>query len=72
MKIISDFLYRIKPNFTSTYLSDFRQRIADSWPNSINYNAATRDWGFKPKYRSVDDLAGPLLEEIEAKFANKS
>jgi len=63
--------YRIKPDFSPTYLPDFRQRIADSWPNSINYNAATRDWKFMPKYRSVEDLAAPLLKEIEAKFAQK-
>lgn len=62
---------KIKPDFSPTYLPDFRQRIADSWPNSINYNAATRDWKFMPKYRSVEDLAAPLLKEIEAKFAQK-
>jgi threonine 3-dehydrogenase len=62
---------KIKPDFSPTYLPDFRQRIADSWPNSINYNAATRDWKFMPKYRSVEDLAAPLLKEIEAKFAKK-
>jgi len=62
---------KINPSFRSTYLSDFRQRIADSWPNSINYNAATRDWKFMPKYRSVDDLAEPLLKEIQAKFGEK-
>ena len=38
------------PNFEISYNSDFRQKIADSWPASINDEYAQNDWGWKLKY----------------------
>jgi len=38
------------PNFEISYKSDFRQKIADSWPCSINDKHAKNDWGWKLKY----------------------
>ncbi len=38
------------PSFNVTYKPDFRQRIADSWPGSLDSSAAEREWGFDPKY----------------------
>jgi nucleoside-diphosphate-sugar epimerase len=32
------------------YLPDFRQVIADSWPNSIDDSAARQDWNWTPHY----------------------
>jgi nucleoside-diphosphate-sugar epimerase len=37
-------------NFEIEYQSDFRQAIADSWPNSIDDSKAKVDWGWKPKF----------------------
>lgn len=42
------------PDFTITYKPDFRQQIADSWPQSINDTEAREHWGWKPAY----DLPG--------------
>ena len=35
------------PNFKITYKPDFRQDIADSWPRSIDDNAARSEWNWK-------------------------
>lgn len=53
------------PNFTINYKPDFRQQIADSWPESIDDNEARKDWGWKHEY----DLA--LMTEIMLKEVNK-
>lgn len=50
------------PGFQVTYEPDFRQAIADSWPASIDDNAARAEWGWKPAF----DLAGMTVDMLEA------
>ncbi len=38
------------PEFTISYQSDYRQAIADSWPQSIDDALARKDWGWKEQY----------------------
>jgi nucleoside-diphosphate-sugar epimerase len=38
------------PNFEIAYQPDFRQQIADSWPNSIDDSAAKQDWQWQPQF----------------------
>ena len=49
------------PGFNIDYAPDFRQAIADSWPNSIDDSAAQEDWGWRPKY----DLKAMVLAMLE-------
>ncbi len=49
------------PQFTISYKPDFRQKIADSWPASIDDNCARVDWNWKHEY----DLA-TMTEEMLA------
>jgi len=38
------------PGFAVQYQPDFRQQIADSWPQSIDDSIARRDWGWQPQF----------------------
>ncbi len=49
------------PNFTISYKPDFRQKIADSWPASIDDTAAQNDWNWKHHF----DLASMTVEMLE-------
>ena len=37
------------PNFTISYQPEYRQEIAENWPQSIDDSVARNDWGWKPK-----------------------
>jgi nucleoside-diphosphate-sugar epimerase len=49
------------PNLMITYKPDFRQKIADSWPSSIDDSCARKDWHWKHKF----DLASMTVEMLE-------
>jgi nucleoside-diphosphate-sugar epimerase len=49
------------PDFICEYKPDFRQKIADSWPMTIDDSTARREWGWKPTY----DLAAMTKDMIQ-------
>ena len=57
------------PEFTITYKPDFRQQIAESWPQSIDDSKAQADWGWKYKY-GLSEMTGIMLDEIGKKIKN--
>jgi nucleoside-diphosphate-sugar epimerase len=51
------------PDFTIDYAPDFRQAIADSWPNSIDDSYAQKDWGWKAQF-DTDAMVKVMLENV--------
>lgn len=49
-KQIAEEIKRHIPDFTITYNPDFRQQIANSWPQSISDEQARSDWGWQHRY----------------------
>jgi nucleoside-diphosphate-sugar epimerase len=49
------------PEFVCEYKPDFRQKIADSWPKSIDDFSAREEWGWKPQY----DLASMTKDMLQ-------
>ena len=43
-------IQKVIPRYVQTYAPDFRQAIADSWPESLDDHKARTDWGWEPKF----------------------
>jgi nucleoside-diphosphate-sugar epimerase len=53
------------PGFEVNYEPDFRQAIADSWPRSIDDEAARRDWGWRAQF-DLDAIVQDMLTNLRA------
>lgn len=47
---IAESIRSLYPEFSIQCAPDFRQKIADSWPSSINDDCARNDWGWKARF----------------------
>lgn len=62
---IANSILQKRPDFKIYYKPDFRQAIADSWPQSIDDSAARHDWGWKPEY-DLDGMTHDMLWHLKA------
>jgi len=58
---------RHHPNFGIDFAPDFRQTIADSWPDSIDDSVARTDWGWQQGY-TIDDMTDEILANLPKYF----
>ncbi len=53
------------PNFTITYKPDFRQGIADTWPQTIDDSLAREEWNWEHKY-DTDAIVKDMLKNLKS------
>ena len=52
-------------NFSINYFADFRQKIADSWPHSIDDSIAKKDWGWQTQY-DLSKMTSEMIHNLKA------
>ena len=52
------------PDFTIDYNPDFRQKIADSWPESIDDSNARADWGWQNDF-DIATMTTEMLKQLK-------
>jgi nucleoside-diphosphate-sugar epimerase len=62
-------IQEILPTFKMMYNPDFRQDIANSWPDSIDDSAAKQDWGWKEKY-DLKAMVETMLKNVDPSKLN--
>ena len=55
------------PEFSIQYAPDFRQKIADSWPSSINDDCARNDWGWKASF-GLAEMTAEILTQLPSQI----
>ena len=56
------------PQFEMIYdIDPLKQRIADSWPDSLDDTCAREEWGWKPAY-DLESMTVDMLEKLRAKL----
>ena len=68
VKDLADSIKKVMPDFTVAYEPDFRQAIADSWPDAVDDAAAREDWGWNPSF-DLDSMTRDMLEKLQARHA---
>lgn len=63
-KEISSEIKKHIPEFTIAYKPDYRQPIAESWPQSIDDSVAKKDWYWKPAY-NLAKMTSEMLKHIK-------
>jgi nucleoside-diphosphate-sugar epimerase len=70
-KEIFESIKKHHPSFEIEYQPDFRQAIADSWPDSIDDSFARKEWGWMPDY-DLDSMTLDILKNLPDFFPKKS
>jgi nucleoside-diphosphate-sugar epimerase len=65
---LADSIRKVMPDFTVEYAPDYRQAIADSWPDSVDDTPAREEWGWAPAY-SLDEMTRDMLAILGEKHA---
>ncbi|MGB3367018.1 MAG: NAD-dependent epimerase/dehydratase family protein [Acidaminobacteraceae bacterium] len=65
---LSESIKKEIPDFEITYeVNEMKQKIANSWPDSLDDSAARVEWGHNPKF-DIDRMTKSMIEEIQKKL----
>ena len=64
---IAESIMKYIPEFKVKYMPDYRQQIAETWPDSLDDSKARADWGWKPKY-SLDMMTIDMIDKLNKKL----
>ena len=56
------------PDFEIVYEPDFRQAIADTWPQSIDDSEARRDWGWSHSF-DLEEITKTMIDNLKDKYS---
>ena len=63
-KEITEEIQKTFPEFKVDHAPDFRQKIADSWPDSIDDGHARADWGWEHKF-GLKELVDTMISNLK-------
>lgn len=62
-EILAEEIKKHLANFSINYEPDFRQKIAESWPSSIDDSAARQDWGWAHEF-DLERMTSTMLDGV--------
>ena len=63
-KELAESVAKLMPGFKCDYSPDSRQKIANSWPKTIDDSSAREDWGWKHEY-TLDRMSEDMLKNLK-------
>lgn len=66
-KELASEIKKLIPAFEINYKPDFRQKIADSWPASIDDSVARKDWGLHYEY-GISETVEDMIKNLKVKL----
>ena len=70
-KEITNEIQKSISNFSISYTPDYRQEIADSWPQSIDDEHAKLDWNWSPNF-DLSKLSNIMLENLNPTLSKEN
>lgn len=70
-KELAEEIKKVIPGFTISYNPDFRQEIADSWPQSIDDSEARKDWNWSHEF-DLTDMVQEMISNLKEQRAKRS